>query len=183
MRCARAFGALIEMRDDPMDAPIPDEFKPSDYHVKALDYAKSRQAAVAEMTLEQAAADLDEANRKSLASRQESRQRSSAQRQAYERMIGMVESYQPPSPDHVKYKQFMLDQLRESLKFDCHDEAFLTECYKTFDVTPAEWLAKIKEQADRDVEYHTQHLAEDIERANSRTLWVKQLRESLKKAV
>ena len=35
MRCARAFGALIEMRDDSMDAPIPDEFSPSDYHVKA----------------------------------------------------------------------------------------------------------------------------------------------------
>ena len=36
MGCARAFGALIEMRDSPNDAPIPDKFEPSDYHAKRL---------------------------------------------------------------------------------------------------------------------------------------------------
>ena len=36
MRCARAFGALIDLRDAQMDAPIPEKFEPSDYHVKAL---------------------------------------------------------------------------------------------------------------------------------------------------
>ena len=36
LNCARAFGALINMRDDSLDAEIPDEIKPSDHHVKAL---------------------------------------------------------------------------------------------------------------------------------------------------
>ncbi len=36
MGCARAFGALIEMRDSPNDAPIPDKFEPSDYHAKRI---------------------------------------------------------------------------------------------------------------------------------------------------
>ena len=36
MSCARAFGALIMMRDDPANAPIPEKFEPSDYHVRAL---------------------------------------------------------------------------------------------------------------------------------------------------
>lgn len=35
MLCARAFGACVEMREDGLDAPIPDKFEPSDYHVKA----------------------------------------------------------------------------------------------------------------------------------------------------
>jgi len=34
MSCARAFGALITMRDEPADAPIPDEFKPDPYHME-----------------------------------------------------------------------------------------------------------------------------------------------------
>lgn len=36
MNCARAFGALVEMRDEPRDKKIPDELKPSDYHNKEL---------------------------------------------------------------------------------------------------------------------------------------------------
>lgn len=33
MTCARAFGALVMMRDDPFDAPIPEEIKVADYYV------------------------------------------------------------------------------------------------------------------------------------------------------
>jgi len=36
MQCARNFGALIMMRDDPWDAPIPDKFEPYGYHAKKL---------------------------------------------------------------------------------------------------------------------------------------------------
>ena len=40
LSCARAFGACIEMRDDPSDKPIPNEFKPNDYHKKRMAAAK-----------------------------------------------------------------------------------------------------------------------------------------------
>lgn len=42
MGCARAFGALIEMRDEPSDAPIPEEFKPSTYHLEELQKAQKK---------------------------------------------------------------------------------------------------------------------------------------------
>ncbi len=32
LQCSRAFGALVTMRDDDNNAPIPDEIKPDDYH-------------------------------------------------------------------------------------------------------------------------------------------------------
>jgi len=38
------------MRDDPSDRPIPDEFKPSDYHVRALKQAEARGREIEEMT-------------------------------------------------------------------------------------------------------------------------------------
>jgi hypothetical protein len=40
MECARAFGALIEMRDEPMNAKIPETFEPSEHHVNGLERAK-----------------------------------------------------------------------------------------------------------------------------------------------
>ena len=43
LKCARAFGALINMRDEPRDAPIPERFEPSYYHLKELIKAKSGQ--------------------------------------------------------------------------------------------------------------------------------------------
>ena len=40
--CARAFGACIEMRDDPTDKPIPKKFKVDSYHAKELKEAKTK---------------------------------------------------------------------------------------------------------------------------------------------
>jgi hypothetical protein len=34
MRCSRSMGALVTMRDEPLDAPIPEKFEPSSYYVK-----------------------------------------------------------------------------------------------------------------------------------------------------
>src|SRR5688572_14375055 len=36
MLCARAFGALIEMRDESLDATIPEKFEPSDYYTDRI---------------------------------------------------------------------------------------------------------------------------------------------------
>ena len=35
-RCARNFGALVTMRDEPTDVPVPDAFTPSKYHLEQI---------------------------------------------------------------------------------------------------------------------------------------------------
>ena len=40
MGCARAFGATIDMRDEPLGAEIPEKFELSDYHSAKIDEAK-----------------------------------------------------------------------------------------------------------------------------------------------
>jgi hypothetical protein len=50
MSCARAFGALVEMRDEGMDAKIPDEIKPEPYHKKAAAEARKELVAFEAMT-------------------------------------------------------------------------------------------------------------------------------------
>ncbi|VTR91619.1 unnamed protein product [Gemmata massiliana] len=37
-------------------------------------------------------------------------------------MLEHVRAWEPPSTDHENLKQFMIDQLRESIDFDCRGE-------------------------------------------------------------
>lgn len=181
MRCSRAMGAMILMRDDPLDAPIPDEFQPSDYHLKAIDDARSKLAAVSEMSITDAQADLEKHNAAMLKSRKESRDRDVKQRAIYERMIAQVETWTPPTADHVNFKTFMLDQLRESFRFDCHDDkADSYDYYKSFDGTADQWREELRSKASRDVSYHAAEWEKEQQRTRERNEWVRNLKQSLK---
>lgn len=41
MLCAREFGALASMRDEPLDAPVPERFEPDDFYRKQYEAAKA----------------------------------------------------------------------------------------------------------------------------------------------
>lgn len=175
MCCARAFGALIHMRDDPMSAEIPDAIKPStDDNEKALADAEARLAKFRAMTERQAESAAKKAHAKALAAHEAYEAEKRLQRKRYETMLLKVTQWTPPTPDHRGLKKFMQEQLAESIKFDC---------YKPGDpplpLSGAAWLHGEIERAQRDVEYHTKQIAEELERAASRTQWVRALRESL----
>ena len=67
----------------------------------------------------------------------------------------------------------MLQQIDESIRFDCHDMPAPVAN------TGAEWLAMTRERADRDARYAAKHLAEERQRAEERTAWVQALKASL----
>src|SRR5687768_6886698 len=70
LSCARAFGALITMRDDAMDAPIPEEFKPeTNYHDDRIAADTKRMGEIQAMTLADANTAALEVHRAALASR------------------------------------------------------------------------------------------------------------------
>jgi hypothetical protein len=172
MQCARAFGALIMMRDDPADAPIP-EFQPSDYHSKALATAEADVARLSAMTAEQAQTEADAEHAKAVRQNNEWNAEKAACRERYEAMILKVDAWTPPTPDHNGLKEFMLKQLRESIDFDCRP-------YDEPKALPgAEWLEKAKARAARSVEYHRDEHAAEVKRTADRNAWVRNLRESL----
>lgn len=178
IRCARAFGALALMRDDPMDAPIP-VFEPSDYHRQALEDAKFALAVANELTEAEAVRAIATHNEEAARHRKRLRNEATATSGKYRRMINFVEAWKPPTPDHEGLKTFMREQLTESLKFDCHDEEFILRCYPDFIGSAAEWIAAQKTQAAKDMLYHQEHWRQEQERTNGRNEWVRQLRESL----
>lgn len=175
MQCARAFGALITMRDEPASAEIPEKFDPSDHHVKALDEAQARLAALHAMTIDQRQAAADKAHADAVKSWDDYEARKAVTRQRYVLMRAAVDDWKPPTNDHVELKNFMRQQLTDSIDHDC-GPAYSP---RPLPVKRDEWFAAAVEKAEHDVNYHMREHSKEIERAASRTAWVAALRKSL----
>jgi len=173
MTCARAFGACVTMRDDDSDAEIPEEFPVDDYHEKAL--AAARQDLIAFDAMSDA--DAIKAHAAFCADRvrfeRETIELHSKERARYEAMLAKVEAWKAPSSDHAEFKAFMVQQLKESIKWDCYE----IEPTKLPNVDT--WKEIRRAELERSVAYHTEGRDKEIERTASRNLWLKQLRESL----
>ena len=175
MQCARAFGALVMMRDDPMDATIPNEFLPSDFYAKSL---KAEEAEIIrlkglsgdEIAAEHAAAIIAHAK-----SRDDSLATKATHKARYEAMLSQVQAWVAPTPDHVELKSFMAKQLTESIDFDCRDYSF----YHAELPPVTEWQEERLISASKSVERSRKSLADEIERCAVRNKWVRDLRASL----
>lgn len=176
MRCARGMGALVMMRDDPMDAPIPKRFEPSDYHSKALAKAQEQLAWLEQMPLTEADREAQAEHEKELAQHRANVERAKTIRGRYSDMLEQVSRWTPPTEEHVGFKQFMIDQLRESLKFDCYEADDQSAPARL----PAdEWRRNKVNHELRNIEYHATKHREEVERTEGRNEWLRALRESL----
>lgn len=174
MRLARGMGALVTMRDDAWDAPVPEKFEPGTYNAKKLIESRAERDRLQAMTnaecdaaaqAEAAAHDASEAEAK--ASHKE-------RRAHYQAMIGKVEAWEG-APEGIK--EFGMQQLREGMQFDCR------EPFKYWSERPSEdgaaWKAKRLAEVARDMMYHAKGQAEEEDRTAGRNAWLSQLRASL----
>lgn len=184
--CARAFGALIELRDSPNDGAKPEPFKIGSYHTEQLDKARTELARLTALTVDQATFEQANEINERVAYHEKAIAEEKVQRDRYEAMLEKVRSWREPSSEHVELKKFMEDQLVQSIDFDCgkpgrgtyHEREL--KLLKDKAVEPAwVWLQSKITKAQNDIDYHTQQLAEEQGRIDMRNLWVQQLAESL----
>lgn len=174
MQCARAFGALVTMRDDPLDAEIPESFEP-----QARYYDERIAQAHADLERLYAMTDGDKVHaaaaawNKHVAGIEEWNARCQQERARYEHMLAQARAWQPPTSNHVELKEFMIQQLEQSIDFDCRERS-LGERPR-----PAMWWLDQVKKAKRDIAYYTEEREKEIQRARERTAWVRHLRSSL----
>lgn len=172
LTAARAMGALIHMRDTSLDAEItlPEV---SSYHKVALDRAQKELTLFTGIAEKEWERRRDEEHQTAMRKWFESQKTVLARRERYEDMLDKVWSWHPPSNDHVPFKQYMIDQLVESKKFDCSlwDKPKLpsVEEYKENKIS----------KALRDITYHSEELRKETERVRERREWIKALLDSL----
>ncbi len=176
MNCARAFGALVMMRDSPSDAEIPERFEPLDYHPKKIADLRAELVRLEAMTGADATAERDMLEAKRIAERTNYADRKLEQKERYEAMLVDVRKWVPPTTDHAEMKKFMIQQLEESIDFDCRPSEYMSDPLPSAD----EWLADAISVAQKDIKYHEEKHREEVERTEGRNEWLSALRDSLK---
>jgi hypothetical protein len=174
MQCARAFGALIDMRDDPLSAPVPETISSdtSHYEKRLADARKER----AELLAMDKKAIFDETmatNKARQKSWQESLDRVRLENKRIEDMKSKVMAWRPPTDDHVGLWDFMVNQLEISKT----DESYYLNPPKV--LTPDEWFAEEVESSDWNIKYYQEQIDEERKRSGGRNEWVQNLRRSL----
>jgi len=179
MLCARAMGATIMMRDDPLNAPIP-KFEPSGYHTKAIAKAKAKLARLQAMDNDARIAFGEEEKASEITRHREWIAREEAENERLEGMREQVEAWTPPTVDHEGLKAFMLEQIKISMNnLDYQRDAIAKAEAKA----PVDYYAEATAKARRDIEYHAAENAKEIERTVCRNEWVEKLRGSLAEPV
>lgn len=177
MLCSRAMGAMIMMRDEPMDAPIPEKFEPSPYHAERLDEQVEELKKVGFMSLAEAEEAANKEYAEAMDNKNERIARKKFLKEKYKALLEKVEAWEPPTANHVGLKEFMAGQLVESIEFDCdvssYEKMVITK--KTGDEWRAEKIDKIK----KEIEYSKKKHAEELKRTESRNKWLSDLRNSL----
>ena len=177
MNCARAFGACITLRDEQAGGDkIPDRFEPSDYHLKALISAKDRLSDLESITMEEAKTRCESEYKQAESSRITRLSENKAQLSAYQAMLQQVNAWQPPSDEHCGLRDFMREQIEQSIKFDDSTD-YLSK--PTEIKTAEEWLEDKKHEALKNIKYHREEYAKEVERTAKRNEWVESLRNSL----
>lgn len=175
LQCARAFGALVEMRDDPRDAPLPERIEPHGYCANQFREALDEINRLSRMTPVEveAAATKDHADAAERWGKR--RQDRIDQRARYEAMLAKVEAWTPPSDDHEGLKKFMAEQLRESINFDCTDYPDPEPVAQQ----PGDWLWAQLAEAGASLVRYEKEWRKEVERANDKDKWLQDLRASL----
>ena len=180
LQCARAFGALISMRDDPMDTPIPQEIKPDSYYKESLDKAQERLSLSSSMTNEELLAEEITYCKECLQSLRKGYEEGKKQLAILKSMREQVEAWTPPE-ECINLKEYMLKSLDEadaSTDFYDYEIAKLENRLKN-PKSASELRDSKKAAALKDVEYYGNQYEKQVKQCNEATAWIKALINSL----
>lgn len=177
--CARNFGALASMRDEPLTAPIPEKFELPPYYKDNLEKAQKKHAEFMAMTdegktefLERTYKEMVEESRKV---QEESSKQKDILRRRYNAMLLKVIKWTPPTPEHESLRKFMIKQIHDSLEWDCLE-------YLPHIPDKAEWcnIDRYKTMLEDEIALLQKSYYKAAECTASRNKWLTDLRRSLK---
>lgn len=172
LKCARAFGACIEQRDDDLnDKPKLIEKTKDSYSLKRLEEAKKWKKPTK--------AEFDVYVKLQTAYYNEKIDKQNKLKASYQKMLDKANAWTPPTKEHEGLKKFMIEQLNSSIEFDCGFEYYQRELNNIKQLTYNQYVKNMRASNKRDIEYHTNELKKDNERTDNRNAWISALYKSL----
>ena len=187
--CMRAFGAALHMRDEGLN----EEYRPaepSSYHqkqiVKWTEDLEAAQRRDAKMFYYERIKDL----KSEIADNENLIVERKAQRAKLDAMLAEAQQWTPPTEEHQNFKNFMIQQLEETINWDGEWKWYQEELVKAHSKLEATknrdieaYSEVLKEQRiwyiQKQIDYHTEHYNNDVKKCNDSNQWVKQLIESV----
>lgn len=177
--CARAFGACINQRDDSLDVPLEIPKPDTEYHEKEIKTAEKQVKKLRGMTKAQKITYGSKILKERIKSAKQSIAEKQKNKEKLQAVLDWVQTYNPPTPEHVHFKEFMVQQVTDTMNWD-GDASYHEEALKNYsEMSPLKIWADHLESAKDDIVYHEKNIREEIERANSRADWIAKLVESL----
>lgn len=174
MLCARAFGACVTMRDEPIGKRPPERLEPqTKYHDERLEEALQTLVELKDLNDSDKAVKASNYNQERAASHQEYQDRQAKHEARYRMMLDKVQAWQVPE-SLTEFKKFMVEQLAGSIDFDCGHRSEPPE-----PLLRDQWYTMSLQKAARDVEYHAKEREEEIRRTEERNQWLAELRAAL----
>ena len=175
LQCARAFGACTLLRDDPLSSEIP-VFESSDTYKKWLEEAQEKLSIVRDMSSQEAQEHVNKLRADLVASWAAEDEERSLIRQRYEAMLEKARKFVAPTPEHESYAKFIVEQLEESIRFDCSD-------YSEYRKLPPDdgdtWKQQEINSLLKDIARYEEMNNDEIVRTMSRNNWINDLRKAI----
>jgi hypothetical protein len=181
--CMRAFGATIHMRDDSMDA----EYKPrviDDYYIRAIKEYEDSMEELNKMSDSEIISNETKNIKKDIKYYEDVIVKRKKTAETLNEMLKEVLKWNPPTSEHIGFKDFMKEQLESTIRYDGDFEYYkdtLSELKEKL-TKPVDALylrnfklSLVKESLDRAKE----RLVEEVNRCSESNNWVEVLMKSI----
>ena len=179
LQCARAFGALITLRDDPLSSDLP-VLEVGGYYATSLREAEKEVKRLSSMTLRQIETEFLKGKNRDIKYHTKRIKDQEKTRQRYEKILEEAKKFVAPTDEHTSYRDFLISQLEESLNWDCGSTYHQEQLAKAKKKRSAKaWHKEQLAEAKYQLKYAKKSLKEEIERVKSRNDWINQLRRAV----
>lgn len=176
--CARGFGAFITQKDNIDEPPILKE-KPNPYYKNKIKQLLNEQQKYNEYTdddwqneylkyIEDQLKDIDDNIKEKIESKEK-----------YENILNQVKEWIPPNENFHKLKSFMINQIEESIDFDCDTSFWQERKNKISNLKLEQYKRNVLNDINESLILNKEYYDEEVQRVKERNQWKQQLIESI----
>jgi len=181
MDCARSFGAFASLRDTP-EVELPESIQLDvSFYEKIIEDSRKKIVDMENLSDEEISAIIKKSRKERISGLEKEIEDKKTVLKKYESMLNEAKNWNPPSKEHFNLKEFMIEQLETSMRYDCNVEGPEGELKRVLNSAPQsveEYRKNVASSAEDDIEYYTEKIHKSISKNYDTNLWIKQLRES-----
>jgi hypothetical protein len=178
LHCARAFGACIHQRDDPGN-DLPKLLEEDTYHLDEYNKALLKYKNFSEQTVGQWKQRFTQEKKDRIKRSQDRIKKNAKQIARYKLMLDKVKKWKEPSPLHQGLKDFMVEQLTQSIEWDT-DKYAADELKSAKKLTFEPWKKEIIDSLKGSMDYHFEYIEKEKTKVVKANQWISALYDSLK---